>query len=386
MSRYWEQNMNSFAHKIYSKLSATSKSDDNIFFGPGCIYTALLMVYQGTRGEAAKELKKLLCLPEEETDEFYEEFAETWEFIIKNNSGNRGTILEIANRLWVKKGEPIEDDYQAKLAKCYKADVFNGVDFADDTEGARQMINKWIEKSTKEKICDMIKELSPTTNFMVVSAMYFFGTWKKEFLESKTKRVPFYVSKDETIEIDMMYEKMLMGYQDNEHYNCKVGVIPYKSSKLRMIIMCPNEIDGLAELERKLLEDNSTMDPEYEWDWTQIEVRREIHIHLPKFKISQMHDISKHMAALGVTELFSHPDLSGMTTTKDLALDSVAHASLIDVNEKGTEVAVVTTSMYKASGISIPLEVKCDRPFLFMIGCKRTDLILFMGRVCRPSY
>jgi len=377
--------MNYFAHKVYSKLSGSAQPEANIFFGPGSIYTALLMVYQGTRGSTATELKQLLNLPDNESEEFHKEFATIWKFLVKSNSGDRGTILEIANRLWLRKDQTTKDDYQAKLAECYKADVFNGVDFAGDVQGARQMINKWIERNTGGKICDMIKELSATTNFIVVSAMYFFGNWKKEFVASNTKRLPFYAP-DGEIEVDMMYENITMGYEDNKHYDCKVGIIPYKNSKLRMIIMCPKTVDGLPELERRLLEDHSNMKPQYEWDWTDIDINRDVNVYLPKFKINQTVDLSNHMQALGVKELFSRPDLSGMMSTKDIALDNVAHASFIDVNEKGTEVAVVTTSMYQASGISDPLEVKCDRPFLFMIGCKRTDVILFMGRVSKPSY
>jgi len=386
MSKYWEQNVNNFAYKIYDKLCGDSEPDDNIFFGPASIYTALLMVYQGCSGATADEVKQLLELPKQDSDEFHMEFAKSWQWLVDNNNGTGGTTLEVANRLWVKKNQPIEDSYQAKIGEYYKADVFNGVDFFGDVEGAREMINKWIEDKTKQKICNMIKEdtLSPMTKFMVTSAMYFFGEWKNEFEKKDTAKVPFYLPNGGEEEVDMMFQKSTLGYDDNKFYDCKVACIPYRQSKLRMTVIVPNKKDGLPELERRLHEDK--WEGQYKIDWAEMDCNRTVSVYLPKFKVSQNMDLTDFLVELGVTKLFGSADLSPMTRTRDLAVDGVSHASYIDCNEKGTEVAVVTCSGYRASGINIPLEVRCDRPFLFIIGCKKTEMILFMGRITKPSY
>jgi len=369
---------------MYTQLQKESDAKDNIFFGPASIYSALAMVYTGTGGSTSDELKKLLDLPEEDSAEFFRRYADLFDKVIA--SVNRGCLLDVANRIWVKKNQPIEQEYMAKIKEYYKADAAMGIDFFGDVEGSRMLINQWIEDQTKQKICNMLKpkSLLPSTNFLVTSAMYFLGNWRNEFKESNTKKVPFYAPGGEVIDVEMMYQKTTLGYHENEHYDCKVGVIPYKDSDLRMIIVLPNERDGLPELERRFAQDE--FNGEYMFDWTDLNPNRDVHIHLPKFKVSKKFDLVDSMRQLGVNRLFDCADLRGMTSTRDLIVNGVAHASYIDCNEKGTEVAVVTCSGFVKAGISKNYEVKCDHPFLYWIGDAQNEVILFMGRVTKPEY
>ncbi len=67
----------------------------------------------------------------------------------------------------------------------------------------------------------------------------------------------------------------------------------------------------------------------------------------------------------------------------------VKHKSFIDVNEKGTEAAAVTSVTFSITSAGneppiIPFMV--DKPFLFAITEENTGTILFIGEVNNPEY
>jgi serpin B len=58
----------------------------------------------------------------------------------------------------------------------------------------------------------------------------------------------------------------------------------------------------------------------------------------------------------------------------------------VDVNEIGTEAAAATGVVMglKSMPTGEPIEVKIDRPFLFVIRDVQTGAMLFFGRVVQP--
>ena len=55
------------------------------------------------------------------------------------------------------------------------------------------------------------------------------------------------------------------------------------------------------------------------------------------------------------------------------------------MNEKGTEAAAATFAAFGLKILSGPIEFKCDRPFMFLIRDKQTDVTLFSGHVVDPT-
>ena len=55
------------------------------------------------------------------------------------------------------------------------------------------------------------------------------------------------------------------------------------------------------------------------------------------------------------------------------------------MNEQGTEAAAATYIAFGIKSLSYPIEFKCDRPFMFLIRDKQTDVTLFSGHVVDPT-
>jgi serpin B len=76
-------------------------------------------------------------------------------------------------------------------------------------------------------------------------------------------------------------------------------------------------------------------------------------------------------------------DLSGVNGLEDFYVTEILHKAVIDVDEEGTTAAAVTSMHVRKSTGGLPRQItfKADHPFLFFIKDKKTDIILFMGRV-----
>lgn len=86
---------------------------------------------------------------------------------------------------------------------------------------------------------------------------------------------------------------------------------------------------------------------------------------------------------MGITDVFdpTRANLSKINT--NYYISSVLHKTKIRVDEKGTEAAAVTTSIF--ANKATPPKFQANRPFLYFIVDKPTRLILFAGVYKNPK-
>ena len=217
---------------------------------------------------------------------------------------------------------------------------------------------------------------------VLTNAIYFKGDWNSEFDSSKSRLRPFHLSGKEHIEVPTMYQMMQLSYFENS--NLQMVALPYKGRHLSMIIVLPRTADGLAALEETL-----TLERFREWveqmrPWNRVEVW------LPKFELQWSLPLGASLKSLGIDlAMGTSADFTGISHDEPLYLSNVLHQAYVDVNEKGTEAAAATSSVIKAvSSRDVPSRIylfQADHPFLFFIADRRTDTLLFMGRVQNPS-
>ena len=92
--------------------------------------------------------------------------------------------------------------------------------------------------------------------------------------------------------------------------------------------------------------------------------------------------LNKTLQRMGVKTAFSSAaDFKGISLSGPLQVDLVKQKCYIDVSEKGTEAAAVTSAQIRLTSIRPVMEFKVDRPFLFMIADREDKDILFAGKV-----
>ena len=141
---------NKFAIDMYKQLSGNS-SEDNVFFSPYSISSAMAIVYEGARGTTADEIRTVFGYPEDIMD-LRKGYAHLFNSINKPNDNYE---LRTANALWAQKDYPFLDEY-LETAKTYYGGKLANLDFINDPEGSRTTINRWVENQTNGKIKDLL--------------------------------------------------------------------------------------------------------------------------------------------------------------------------------------------------------------------------------------
>lgn len=367
---------NKFCFNLYFELLDNNK-EKNIFYSPYSLLNVLLVVYEGSKGNTANQILKVLYLPKD-TQNIKIESKELYKYFNKNQESY---ILKVVNALWIQKNYPILKNYIENAKIYYNSEVKN-LDFYKSEE-ARNEINNYIYKHTEEKIKDFLPKgsINYLTRIVITNAIYFKGTWIYEFDKSLTAKDMFYVKKGKTVEISMMHkQKVKLNYlKINE---LEIIELPYKGNNLSMIIILPNENIDINELLQKL----SYKDIINFINKLKQEELDEVII--PKFKLETSYDLKEYLLKMGVKDAFNESlaNFSGITKKEKLYITGVFHKAFIEVNEEGTEAAAATGAILGTTSIKENQKIfKANRPFLFLIKAKDSNLILFIGKISNPT-
>lgn len=369
-----------FALDLYQRLQPRP---GNLFYSPHSVSTALAMTLAGARGQTQKEMAGTLhlSLPPET---LHPAFGDLQAHLHAAQAKGHIT-LSVANSLWGQRGEEFLDEFLKLTQRHYGAGI-NIVDYVKDTEGARQIINAWVEKKTHSKIKDLLapSSLSRDTRLVLCNAIYFKGTWATKFNEPRTREADFHLKPGNIVRVPMMVQtegsfrmKALDGLSAID--------LPYQGNELSMIVLLPEAVDRLPALEKNLK-------PQSLKRWLgelAAAAESKVHVFLPKFRTASGFSLEKTLTAMGMPSAFKPgaADFSAMNGERDLFIDDVVHKALVEVNEEGTEAAGATAVAPRptAGPPTSVAEFHADHPFLFLIRDNQTGSILFFGRIVDPT-
>lgn len=379
---------------------ALAKEHKNLCISPFSIESALAMTYAGSKGETREQMARVLHFPKEDAalheafvalDATLAELKKKSEERVEDSKKYGGPAEPIAlanaNRLFGQKGYEFRQSFLDLLKKSYGTPL-EVLDFAKSAE-ARNYINKWVEKQTRDRIRDLIPDgaINEGTRLVLVNAIYLKAPWHEEFKEALTKPRPFHVDGGKpAVEVPTMHRVDGYGYAKQEGYS--VVAVPYMGLDLQFLILVPDEIDGLEKMESGLNAKALSACAKLEY--------QEVDLMLPKFKMEPPTiSLVAALEKMGMTQAFDRPrgsaDFDGIAPKKPddyLYISEVFHKTFIAVDEKGTEAAAATAVMMMAGSAMQqppkPIEVHVDRPFVFAIQEKSTGTCLFMGRVSDP--
>ena len=367
---------NQLAFELYSQFNEESKGS-NIFFSPYSISIALTMTYEGAKGQTAEEMQSVLHVPEDVSVR-RSSFAKIYNEINKKDKKYK---LSTANALWAQKDYKFLKEYTNNVEKYYGGKLIN-LDFIRESEESRQIINKWVEDQTNNKIKDLIPKgvLNALTRLVLTNAIYFKGTWVKQFDEKDTKEDYFRMNFENTVKVPMM---RLTGNDAKFNYaetdEIQILEMPYHGEDLSMLIILPKG-NVLANIEKSI-----TLEELTEWK-NMLHIQR-VDIFIPRFKFKTKYFMAKALSDMGMPTAFSPAaDFSGMDGTKDLLIQNVIHQAFVEVNEEGTEAAAATGVVMGLTSVGPRIPIfRADHPFIFIIQESETGNILFLGRVSDPS-
>lgn len=365
---------NAFAIDLYKRLA---EKDGNIVVSPYSISSSLAMTYAGAREKTSEEMAKTLrfTLPPERLHPAQAAVRQS----LQSGSEAGKSEFCVANALWGQSGLSFNDEY-LQLTRDYYGASFREVDFKSDSEGARRTINTWISEHTRGKIRSLLSrnDQLADTRLVLTNAVYFKGTWSTPFSKDRTIEDKFRISSDRTVPIRMMKGRFYCRCVEADR--SKAVVIPYRGATQSMIVVVPDDIDGLPAVERAL-----SFDKVRTWlDGPGCDVRLE----LPTFRMRERYSLVKVLGEMGMKLPFgSDGDFTGITDKLRLPIRGVFHEATIEVDEEGAEAAAATAAVV-AKPISLKpiapprvLLVRADKPFLYLIVDNTSGAVLFAGRV-----
>lgn len=366
---------NRFAIKLY-RFYREKYKDDNIFFSPFSISSAFSILYEGARGKTAEEIRNVFLFPAR-SDVRREGYLTLYE---EMNKPGKKYELSFANALWVQKDYRFLKEYLNLIEKYYGGKATN-LDFRRDPEGSRQIINKWVEEKTKEKIKDLLPQgsIDSLTRMVITNAIYFKGLWVFPFDKKKTSDADFKVSQDKIVKVKMMSLPRPQRFNYAETEDLQILEMLYEGDELSMLVLLPKE-NSLEKLEKELSLENLNK-------WRDMLQSKEVVVYFPKLKIVRKYAMVDDLKKMGMPSVFdpSRADLSGLTGKRDLFVTAVYHQAYVDINEEGTEAAAATGIVVGRTAVEKRIIFRADHPFVFIIHNKKTGNILFIGRVYNPG-
>ncbi|XP_065291839.1 ipis-1-like [Dermacentor albipictus] len=364
-----------FAVDLYHQLSPKGVHKENIVFSPFSISAALSMALGGARNRTAKEMSAVLRV---DGKQIHNHFSD---FLSKLPSYAADVKLHIANRMYCEQTFPVLDSYLALLRDSYGATI-ESVDFRNDHENIRRQVNGWVERATESKIRNLLPEgsVNAFTTLILVNAIYFKGFWKSQFNRDATRSSDFHLDSKNKKLVDMMYRKDRYSMARSEELGVTALEIPYRGGKTSMVVLLPNDVEGLSNLEERLTA------PKLAKLLNNLGGFADVELCLPKFKLEQAIGLKETLQEMGINDFFSsEADLSGISEKENLSASDVVHKAFVEVNEEGTEAAAATAVvMLDCCMSSMPPQTYkfvADRPFMFLIRSCDPDLVLFMGSV-----
>uniref|UniRef100_A0A1L8DPL0 Putative serpin n=1 Tax=Nyssomyia neivai TaxID=330878 RepID=A0A1L8DPL0_9DIPT len=355
-----------FAIQLYQQCVA--EKGGNVILSPFSIQSALSLALMGATGETAREMSTGMGYENPERNAIADNFATLL------SAYKDSPLLKIANKIYVQNKYHVKGQFNEIATKKFNSEA-QSLNFAQNVE-ASKTINTWVEDKTNNKIKDLIPAdaVNEDTRMVLVNAIYFKGFWEHKFKVEDTKKMPFFTNKVDSVDVDMMYTKAEFKYGVFEDLNAVALEMPYKDSDLSMLIILPNERDGLAALETALGKKDLS-------EITQQMYNTEVMVYLPKFKIEYEIELKNVLSKMGMERMFSDAaefnDL--LEENEPLKVSKVIHKAFIEVNEEGAEAAAATGITIATLSVRLELKFTANHPFVYIIKSKRETL--FMGAV-----
>ncbi len=367
------RSVNQFGFALLDNLSSKD-STKNVFISPASILFALAMADNGAEGSTDDAIRNALHLDDFSTAVMNASNVRLMRLLMQADTS---VELAIANSVWMNEQFALKSEFMRVCEEDYNAGAYRR-NFSSEATVAE--INGWVKEKTRGKIDRILDALDPDEILVLLDAVYFYGKWTHQFEEAETKEKPFLLLDGSEKNYPRMVQRDTYPYFDDGQY--QVVSIPY-GKRYSMVVYLPRERAGLRQLVANFA-GKDFRDPA-----SGLALREGV-IELPRFRIDYSASLEPELTGLGMGIAFGRDaNFSRMTDTA-AHIDRVMHKTYVEVNEKGTTAAAVSsvgvavTTALRPQPIS-PFEMIIDHPFLCLIKDNVSGLVLFSGAILDPT-
>ena len=327
---------------------------------PLSVLYALALLQNGAEGQTLQELEAATGMSTRQLNEALRAIMGN----LKEAYGN--TDISIANSIWVKNGFDVKQPFLQNNADYLSAAAYRT---PMDAASVKEM-NGWISEKTNGMIKDLITELPPQTVLTLINAIAFKGQWVDTYDDAAPGI--FHAANGSAQDVEMLRSIEAFYLHDDK---AEGFVKSFYSDRYAFAVILPNEEIGLEEYVQKL--DGAALRK-----LLGSAVSGSVITAMPKFKAETTAKLPDPLEKLGIRSAFNpwRSDLSGISDTPLFVSDGIQKA-VIDVNENGCSAAAATVMIFEAtSSRPEPIAtVTVDRPYLYLIYDRKTNVPLFIG-------
>ena len=366
---------NHFGLDLFRKIISEEEDTENVFISPLSVHLALSMTWNGAAGNTREQMMKVLNYPGYDDETINSSIRQLIEDLL---SVDKKVETSIANSIWYRDDYNVEQDFLDITSKYFNAHI-RSLDFSNPASIG--IINSWVAEKTKNRVEEIVDNITPDHVMFLINAIYFKGVWTKEFVPEHTRNRPFYLSPDKEKDVMTMETEGEFGYARMEGYS--VAELPYGQGNYSMLVFLPDTDVGAGGMIDKLDQEVWNSLPDI------LNNKQKLNLRFPRFTFDYDLDLDSALFDLGMEDAFDgRADFTRIEKNGGIFISRVRHKSFVEVNEEGTEAAAVTSvEMVETSLPAEPPEIiyfLVDRPFVFAIKEKYTNSIIFIGRVMEP--
>ncbi|KAL7522958.1 hypothetical protein ACHAWX_007764 [Stephanocyclus meneghinianus] len=381
-----------FATQLFNVIcDDVSAKGENILISPVSIIQSLALLRDGATTKSDNHVQLTFLLgPSTISDA-----VRSLQMSIRDSPSNEkscGVEFNIASSLWA---NSLKSSYTELAKSAHLVEAFplpKQYPFA--------AVNEWVSNRTMGMMKNLFDPSQPVDSNMVavlVNAVYFRGTWLEKFDESETIDGVFHIrSKNDpgkTLSARYMTASRRMeviehsdeldgasvlvmnyGKDESTRYTPEfsaIFILPFNSSDASMSSL----ISGLCSqpMSDLLGKVRST----------------EVKLTLPRFKLNfGPSSLVASLKRMGMTDAFDNTKtglFNEMTNDPRTYIEDILHGATMEVTEEGTVAAAATGAIMKTRSISVPFELRFNRPFVVSIIHRPSGLPLFLGRIEKPD-
>lgn len=375
---------NAYMRAAYLADQIYANHQESVLVSPLSLEMALGLAAEGASGETAQELYKYLG------NEKYADWAKEYLDYAKSldssdepekdgedmifSSSKYSFHYEIANSIWVRKQDQLNESYQKLVTEKFSAEAQN-VDFMGAPQATADRINSWCDERTHGMIPKMVEPDAFSADLVAVlmNSVYFESPWADKW--GLTEHEFKALSGEKTTQ-EMLSDKLNI-YFENEY---ATGFAKYYYNGFQFIGILPKQEGDfrISDLDLKSLLDSKT-------------TKYDVKAIAPKLNYetaTKSKEIVNILQAQGLQKVFDREfaEFDRLVSDRELHIDDILQKCKLEMDEEGTRAAAVTAIFMRSNSVAMEKEKKVkevylDRPFAFLIYDSVNDQIMFIGKV-----
>ncbi len=358
-----------FALRLYRE----SYDGNNTLLSPLSVFVALAMTANGANGNTKTQMESVLGMTVAQLNEFCAVY-------LNSLTGNDDVKLALANSIWLRDVEnfAVKEAFLQTNADVYSAGAFRAPFNASTVKD----VNQWVKDHTDGMIDKIVDGFTSQDVMLLINALVFDAKWASPYTqETEVRKGDFHLENGTVKRVKFLSDTESRYLCDGDR---AVGFVkPYVGGRYAFAALLPAEGTPVADYVASLTGETVISILQ---NAQKVPVKTE----MPKFETQYKIVLNNALSKMGMSDAFDPDaaDFTGITESFPMFwIDEVLHKTCIEVGEKGTRAAAVTSVRGKAGSADMEENVPpviLDRPFVYLILDTETNLPLFIGTLNNP--